>query len=212
VRKLRGLGPSFGPGLEPGALFAYADPPYVGLSARFYRDEPSFNGEVDHRQLLADLERAGYAGWALSCSVKSLRVLLPMCPAGVRVCAWVKPIGVPPATFGIHGTWEAVVVRGGRQCRPGVRDWLSAQPARLGGELPGRKPIAFCAWLFDLLGMVPGDLLADLFPGSGAVGQAWEELSRGAEHRAGDKRRLFLPSRVEERVTAFSASPRRRSV
>ncbi len=41
----------------------------------------------------------------------------------------------------------------------------------------GRKPVAFCAWLFDLLGMVPGDELVDLFPGTGAVTRAWRELS-----------------------------------
>ena len=28
--------------------FAYADPPYPGLSARYYRNEPTFAGEVDH--------------------------------------------------------------------------------------------------------------------------------------------------------------------
>jgi len=50
-------------------------------------------------------------------------------------------------------------------------------PARFGGELPGRKPIAFCAWLFDCLGMVPGDTLDDLFPGTGIVARAWGELS-----------------------------------
>jgi hypothetical protein len=65
-------------------------------------------------------------------------------------------------------------------CRSGKRDWLRAMPARGEGTLPGRKPIAFCAWLFDLLGMRPGDTLVDMFPGTGMVGRAWTELSSGA--------------------------------
>lgn len=167
--------------LMPRGRFAYADPPYPGLSAKYYRDEPTFAGEVDHRALIASLEASGYAGWALSTSSRALRDVLPLCPPEARVCAWTKPIGVPPRTRGIHSTWEPVIVVGGRQRQPGVRDWLRAMPARGGGEtLMGRKPLLFCAWLFDLLGMAPGDELVDLFPGTGVVGRAWAELSRGA--------------------------------
>ena len=162
--------------LTPGR-YAYADPPYPGLAARYYGREPTFAGEVDHRALIASLIAAGYAGWALSTSAKALRDLLPLCPAGARVAAWVKPIGVPTATRGIHSTWEPVIVVGGRQRPPGVRDWLRAMPARHGGELMGRKPLAFCAWIFDLLGMAPGDELVDVFPGTGVVSRAWAELS-----------------------------------
>ena len=159
------------------ATFAYADPPYPGLAAKYYRNESTFAGEVDHAALIASLTAGGYAGWALSTSSRALRAILPLCPPDARVCAWVKPIGVPPATNGIHATWEALIVVGGRQRPPGVRDFLSAQPARNEGTLPGRKPIAFCAWLFDCLGMVPGDTLLDLFPGTGIVSRAWDELS-----------------------------------
>lgn len=160
-------------------VFAYADPPYPGLSSKYYRDEPSFLGEVDHAALIASLEAFGYAGWALSTGAYALRELLPLCPPGARVCAWVKPIGVSSKTFGLHNTWEPLVVVGGRRRQPGLRDWLRAHPARGGGELPGRKPIAFCAWLFDCLGMLPGDELVDLFPGTGIVSRAWAELSAG---------------------------------
>lgn len=158
---------------------AYADPPYPGLARKYYAGEPSYAGEVDHVALIASLE-AFADGWALSTSSAALRMVLPLCPKGVRVCAWVKPIGACPATLGIHSTWEPVIVARGRQRQPGVRDWLSAQPARGGGTLPGRKPIAFCAWLFDLLGLQPGDELVDMFPGTGIVGRSWAELSSGA--------------------------------
>jgi hypothetical protein len=153
-------------------VFAYADPPYPGFARRYYRRR-----EVDHEALIASLVAAGYAGWALSTSARALRELLPLCPPEARVCVWIKPIGVSSRTFGLHNTWEPVIVCQGRRLRPGVRDWLSAQPARRGGTLPGRKPLAFCAWLFRILGMRPGDELVDLYPGTGIVSRSWRELS-----------------------------------
>lgn len=167
----------------PGVFF-YADPPYPGLAAKYYRDEPTFAGEVDFPKLIASLRTSHDAGaclgWALSTSARSLRELLPLCPPGARVCPWVKPHNPSPKTYGLHNTWEPVIVVPGRQLRPGKRDWLLAAAARNEGELPGRKPIAFCVWLYELLGMLPGDRLVDLFPGTGIVTRAWTELSRGA--------------------------------
>lgn len=156
--------------------FAYADPPYPGLAKKFYQFEPSFAGEVDHAKLLASLE-ASYDGWALSTGAYALREVLPLCPAGVRVCAWVKPIGCSSKTQGLHNCWEPIIVKPGRRLTPGKRDWLCAQPARSGGELIGRKPIALCAFLYAALGLLPGDRLDDLFPGTGIVGNAWLYLS-----------------------------------
>lgn len=168
---------------SPGA-FHYADPPYPGTSSKYYRDEPTFAGEVDFPALIASLttrhDRGEILGWALSTSARSLRELLPLCPPEARVCAWVKPIAPSPRTFGLHNTWEPVIVVPGRRRQPGKRDWLRAMPARGEGTLPGRKPIAFCAWLFELLGMLPGDTFVDLFPGTGIVSRAWVELSSGA--------------------------------
>jgi len=160
--------------------FAYADPPYPGLARRYYGGESTYEGEIDHVALIADLEASGLAGWALSTSAKALRDVLPLCPPQARVCAWTKPHGAHPATHGLHNVWEPLIVVRGRQQAPGKRDCLSALPARGGGSLPGRKPLAFCAWLFECLGMLPGDRLLDLFPGSGIVGAAWAELSRSS--------------------------------
>lgn len=155
---------------------AYADPPFPGL-AHYYRDQPSYGGEVDHVALVKRLQSEWPDGWALSTSERALRDVLPLCPAGARVLPWCKPIGVPRATRGLHNTWEPLIVVGGRRRRPGMRDWLRAMPARGGGDLRGRKPLAFCAFLFDALGMAAGDELADLYPGTGIVGRAWEALS-----------------------------------
>jgi len=163
-------------GDDRGALrIAYADPPYPGTARKYYQHESTYRGEVDHAALLSQLQE--YDGWALSTSQKALRDILPLAPAAARVAVWVKPIGAAPATRGPHNTWEPVIYLPGRWRRPGRRDWLSAMPARGGGSLPGRKPIRFCLWLFELLGMAPGDELDDLFPGTGVVGKCWRASS-----------------------------------
>lgn len=199
------------PVVEQLGLFAYADPPYVGLAKRYYGDQETYAGEVDHVELIGRLQARLIAGeikgWALSCSTKSLRFLLPLCPEGVRVATWVKPGGVPPSTLGIHSKQEHVLVVEGRKAQPGVRDWLMAHPARGGGDLPGRKPIAFCAWLFDLLGMVPGDELDDLFPGTGVVGRSWTMLSKSARRPEDPRQRPVFASLVDAESVAEDASP-----
>src|SRR5208282_5223367 len=45
--------------------------------------------EIDHAELIERLET--YDAWALSLSSTSLPEVLPLCPEGVRVGAWVKP-------------------------------------------------------------------------------------------------------------------------
>jgi len=157
---------------------AYADPPYPGTAWRYYGREQTYAGEVDHVELVARLEREYPDGWALSTSAKALRAVLPLCPAAARVCSWAKPIAPSPHTAGLHNVWEALIVCRGRQQAPGVPDALVAVPARRGGTLPGRKPIAFCAWLFSCLGLQRGDELEDLYPGTGVVSRAWREANR----------------------------------
>jgi len=81
-------------------------------------------------------------------------------------------------------TWEPLLVRipHWRQRHPHdfVRDTLVASQPHgfLGNEITGQKPVAFCHWVFNLLGLGPEDELADLFPGSGAVGHAWDAWRR----------------------------------
>jgi hypothetical protein len=151
---------------------AYADPPYPGRARKLYGCP-----EVDHHALIAKLSTS-YDGWALSTAADALRAILPMCPPHARVCAWVKLKGALPTTRGLHNCWEPLIVVQARRRPPGVRDWLSAHTARFGGSLMGRKPIAFCAWLFECLGAAPGDTFDDLFPGTGIVARAWGEFCR----------------------------------
>lgn len=57
-----------------------------------------------------------------------------------------------------------------------LRFKLAGKAYRIGTEVlhAGAKPEAYCRWLFGLLGLRPGDVLDDLFPGTGAVGRAWD--------------------------------------
>ena len=155
--------------------FGYADPPYPGR-AYYYKDHPDFAGEVDHAALINRLVDEFPDGWALSTASSALYQILPLCPAKVRVMAWVKPFcsfkpGINPAY-----AWEPLLVVGGRKRtreQTTVRDWTACNITLKKG-LTGVKPYDFCAWLFDVLGMTPEDDLADLFPGSGAVSTAFE--------------------------------------
>jgi hypothetical protein len=143
-------------------------------------------------------------GWAMSCSSPSLRHLLPLCPDDCRIGPWVKPFhvykkGVRPAY-----AWEPVIYRGGRnknhppppkggkattpkdflvESDPFLDEIVRAMQAdevvianiTLRRGLTGAKPEKFCFWIFDLLGMRPDDEFHDLFPGTGAVTDAWEK-------------------------------------
>lgn len=169
--------------LEP-MRFAYADPPYPGKSDR-YKDHPDGGrGEVDHDELVARLA-AGYPdGWALSTSSEALQRILAICPADVRVAAWMRPVRRTRSLRPLQA-WEPVVMRGGRPLptvvRHDVHDALiyRGRYRTFPGALVGMKPPQFAEWLFRMLGARRDDELDDLFPGSGAVGVAWHRYTAG---------------------------------
>lgn len=165
--------------------FAFADPPYLGCGAKFYSqhhaDAADWDDPEEHRRLIERLTGEYPDGWALSCHVPSLRVLLPWCPPDIRIGSWVKPFhalkrGVRPS----YG-WEPVIFRGGRNrnhpppLKGGKattpRDFVSANITLRKG-LTGAKPPAFCDWILDLLNYQPGDELDDLFPGTESMAVA----------------------------------------
>jgi hypothetical protein len=156
---------------------AYADPPYPG-NAHLYRRHSDYGGEVDHAALISRLST--YDGWALSTSATALPAVLALCPPGVRVAAWHRGERPVRSRWPLSA-WEPVIYHGGR---PGDLSQVErrrvdslvhgvAPMTTLPGRVIGAKPAAFCRWLFDLLGAVPGDTLDDLFPGSGAITRAW---------------------------------------
>jgi len=159
---------------EGTARFCYADPPYPGRSG-YYPERQ----EVDHAELIARLEAGWPDGWALSTSAAALRDVLALCPPGVRVCAWRRRTR-PARSRRTLSAWEPLLVVGGRplsveapQELLDVLDYRGRYDA-FPGALTGMKPPEFGVWLFRQLGARPGDKLADLFPGSGAITRAWD--------------------------------------
>lgn len=154
---------------------AYADPPYPGQSAKHYADHQDFAGEVDHVQLLEQL--VGYDGWILHTSSTALRTVLALCPSDVRVMAWVKPFAAFKRNVSVAYAWEPVIVRAARKPvvtgRLVMRDFISESITMRRG-LSGAKPEAVCRWCFEVVGAEPTDQLDDLYPGTGAVGRAWD--------------------------------------
>ena len=159
---------------------AYADPPYLGLAREFYGDMHPNAAEYDdpmmHKRLIEQLSDQ-YDAWALSMGSTTLRLMLPWCPECVRVGAWVKPF----ASFKLNVTrayaWEPVLFRfsNKRTREQGTwRDFIQ-EPITLKRGFRGAKPEKVCFWIFEGLNLLPGDEFTDLFPGSGAVGRAYEK-------------------------------------
>lgn len=159
---------------------AYVDPPYPGM-AHYYKDHPDYAGELDHGVLIRQLSKSYPDGWALHTASTTLRDILALCPADVRVGAWVKPFASFKPGVNPGYAWEPVIFRGGRQPRARdeetVRDWC-AVPITLQRGLVGVKPEGVCFWVFSFLGLQPGDELVDEFPGTGAVMRTWQKWQR----------------------------------
>jgi hypothetical protein len=163
---------------------AYADPPYFRQGKKHYGDRHPRAAAYDqldtHALLIGRLCAQFPDGWALSASSPSLRFILPLCPPGTRVAAWVKPFASFKPFVNPAYAWEPVLfLKGRRRDRRErtVRDWVSCS-ATIKRGLPGAKPAEFCFWLFELLGLQPGDTLVDLFPGTRAVGRAFRAYCR----------------------------------
>lgn len=175
---------------------AYADPPYPGR-AELYRAHPDYGGEVDHAELVNRLVSEFPDGWALSTSAEALPAVLPLCPDGTRVAAWVRGVRPNPRARRPQNGWEPVLWRGGRlrpATIPGRRSDVLVHHAKARTTDPGRvigaKPAAFAWWLFELLGLGPGDELADLYPGSGGIGRAWALYSSTSAGDDGSRARF----------------------
>jgi hypothetical protein len=157
---------------------AYADPPYLGCGVKHYGALHAQAGDYDdpetHRRLIERLCDE-FDSWALSLHEPSLRVLLPMCPAETRVGAWVKPFASFKANVTRAYAWEPVIFsfhRPRTREQDTWRDFVS-EPIAMRRGFPGAKPDKVCFWLFEGMNLVPDDDFHDLFPGSGAVGEAW---------------------------------------
>lgn len=167
-------------------LAAYADPPYLGCCSRYghRHEEPwgCWDNLGTHARLVQHLEER-FDTWAMSASAPSLRKILPVCPPRARVAAWVKPFASFKPNVNPGYTWEPVIFVPGRprqRYEPTVRDYI-AENITLQKGLVGAKPPAVCAWILDLMNLDPAvDQLVDLFPGSGAMTDAWRDRTAGS--------------------------------
>ena len=156
----------------------YADPPYIGC-AHLYKDHPDYAGEVDHLELITRLNRE-YDGWVLHAAATptSMCVLgnIIQNTPGARWCSWVKGFAAFKRNVSVAYAWEPVIIKPARKPvvskRLVMRDWIEC-PITLRRGLTGAKPEKVCHWAFELLGARPDDELIDLFPGTGAVSEAW---------------------------------------
>ncbi|GEC15829.1 hypothetical protein [Nitrobacter winogradskyi] len=182
---------------------AYADPPYIGC-AHLYRDHPDYAGEVDHVRLIERLER-DYDGWILHAAAtpRSIATLAPLVEqTGARWMAWVKGFAAFKRNIPVAWAWEPVIVKAARKPvvskRLVMRDWI-LESITLRRGLTGAKPEAVCHWAFEVVAARPDDMLDDLFPGSGAVTDAWRTW----------RLKFSLPSDQQQTRHPTSASPQR---
>lgn len=162
---------------------AYADPPYYGFGFEIYGGLHSEAGKWDfkstHLALVARLVDEWPDGWALSCLPRDLVWVLPACPHDVRISPYLQKSG-PARNSPTQYRWEPVVWRSSRITtqRLHVSDWVLSTPTGGALGLTGAKSRLFCEAVLDWLVFAEGDVLDDLFPGSGG-------MSRAAERRGG---------------------------
>lgn len=187
------------PDVPPDAMtFAYADPPYPGQAAKHYKDHEDYDGEVDHKALIERLCEEYPDGWALSTSSSALQYVLSLCPDDVRVMAWVKPFASFKPNVNPGYCWEPVIVRGGRKRGrdvPTMRDFVVCNITLKKG-LSGAKPETFNLWLFEIFGAKQGDVLHDLFSGTGGVMRDWEMFQSGEKKLL--KQKISVENEVEQ--------------
>ncbi len=196
--------------IEPTQLVAevpmrlgFSDPPYPGLSKRYYGNHPMYGGEVDHAELIARMVSEFPDGWALCTSKAALRAVWLQCPEDTRLSVWNKG-SRSSVSYRERSAFEAVLLWRGRRRRmeptevlDDVLDWGGRQHSHP-GALVGMKPAPFCEWVFRQLGAMRGDSLVDIFPGSGAVSRAWRIYSgQPVVSSTGD---AWNPPRVIERM------------
>ena len=163
---------------------AYADPPYLGCGQKHYgalhENAADYDDPAAHRQLLTRLCDE-YESWALSLHEPSLQWYLAtleemgLTSPQFRTGVWVKPFASFKANVTRAYCWEPVIFRFSRprtREQDTWRDFISA-PITMRRGFPGAKPEKVCRWIFEGLNLEPSDEFHDLFPGSGAVTEAW---------------------------------------
>lgn len=172
---------------------AYADPPYLG-GCVLYGHEHGDDGKCwdEPRTVFSLIQRLKeYDGWVLHASSPSLALILgDFQYLGIhdyRVMPWVKPFAAFKANVPVAYAWEPVIVKAARKPevtgRMTMRDYISEGITLERGTI-GAKPERVCMWAFEVMGADPDDELVDLYPGSGAVGRAWDKWQHQLDLKA----------------------------
>ena len=161
--------------------YAFADPPYYGCGQKLYgklHSEAYIWDSLDSHKELIERMTDEDDGWGYCLTSTSLQDILPFCPSDIRVCSWVKPFASFKPGVNPGYTWEPLLLWGGRRKRSRkedtVKDHLICNITLRKG-LVGAKPKKFCRWALHLLGVAEGDVVDDLFPGTGIMEEALQE-------------------------------------
>lgn len=162
------------------ARIAYADPPYPGC-AHLYKHHKDYLGEVDHKALISELQDE-YDGWVLHTHTPGLLQIAAWLPLDVRLGAWCKSFAAFKPNVPVAYSWEPVIFKPCRKQevsgRLVMRDFI-VEPITMRRGLHGVKPELVCHWAFEIVGAKPEDELFDMFPGTGAVWEAWKTWQAG---------------------------------
>lgn len=137
-------------------------------------DASEWDNPNRHRELL-DYLLSNFDGFAIATSTDGIAAYGPL-PKSMRIMAWVKP-NAQPGAHRLLSNWEPVLLFppvGRRSNRGGVgaiSDVLRAAAPRTG--FTGAKPPEWTRWVLEAMTYNPAtDEVVDMFPGSGAVGDA----------------------------------------
>lgn len=159
----------------------YADPPYLGCGSLYAAHHPQaldWDRPETHARLIEQLQDEA-DGWVLhsSATLESTALYTRLLEkTGARMCMWVKQFAAFKRNVPVAYAFEPVYIKAGRKPvvskRLVMRDWIMC-PITMKKGLTGAKPEAVCHWAFEIAAARPEDELADLFPGTGAVTEAW---------------------------------------
>jgi hypothetical protein len=126
-----------------------------------------------HQNLITKLE-SDYDGFALCLAHDNLQTILPMFKTKVKICIWYK--WSLPGRSVIVNNFEPVIIKV-PSSRKGAKKGFTTPDVlvcrtRDGMGFAGRKPLAFCNWVLNLMQYKNGDELHDLFPGTNGMAEA----------------------------------------
>lgn len=180
--------------------FAIADPPYLGRAAIWYGEtmRHSQKGQAHggsasvgfkpadyhenahewdnietHKNLIDMLEKK-YDGFALAMAHDNLQKLIPYFRPNIKIMIWNK--WSVPSRARVQNRYEPVAIRIPKNRKGAVKGQTMTDvlihKTRPAQGFTGAKPMFWTYWVLEALGVKKGDVVEDLFNGSGMVNDA----------------------------------------